>query len=94
MKEPLSDRLCRLRTAKRLSVKEAAERIGVPVTTYREWEHGRKIVGEPYVQIARVFEVSVYELITGEKTSSSDISKIVDVIEQEIKKLKVTLLSN
>lgn len=93
MNETLSDRLRRLRTLKGFSVKEVAEQIKVPLTTYREWEHGRKIVGEPYVELARVFEVSVYEMITGEKTLSNDVIRSFELIEIELKKLKENLLS-
>lgn len=93
MSESLSDRLRRLRTEKGYSVKEVAEAIGVPVTTYREWEHGRKIVGEPYLALSKVFEVSLYELLTGEKTSGFDLSRSFSVIEAELRKMKENLVS-
>lgn len=93
MGESLSSRLKRLRKEKNLSVKDVAEKINVPLTTYREWEHDRKIVGEPYIELARVFEVSVYELITGEKSSGKEVSKSLEIIELELNKLKETLLS-
>ena len=93
MGESLSSRLKRLRKEKNLSVKDVAEKIKVPLTTYREWEHDRKIVGEPYIDLARVFEVSVYELITGEKSSGKEVSKSLEIIEAELNKLKETLLS-
>lgn len=82
-----------MRKEKNLSVKDVAEKIKVPLTTYREWEHDRKIVGEPYIDLARVFEVSVYELITGEKSSGKEVSKSLEIIEAELNKLKETLLS-
>ncbi|MBK8202439.1 MAG: helix-turn-helix transcriptional regulator [Bdellovibrionales bacterium] len=44
-------------------MREAARRIGVPESTYREWEYGRKIRGEPYLQIAKTFGVSIEELL-------------------------------
>lgn len=91
--ESLGDRLKRLRKSKFISVKELSDKIGVPLTTYREWEHGRKIVGEPYIELSRALEVSVYELITGEKNSASDLLKSVEAIENEIKKVKENLLS-
>ena len=87
MGESLSSRLKRLRKEKNLSVKDVAEKIKVPLTTYREWEHDRKIVGEPYIDLARVFEVSVYELITGEKSSGKEVSKSLEIIEAELNKL-------
>lgn len=87
------ERLKRLREGKNLSVKEVADQINVPVTTYREWEHGRKIVGEPYVDLAKAFEISVHELITGQKYGNDGIYKSVEVIEAELKKIKENLLS-
>lgn len=93
MKDSLGKRLRILRNSKNLSIKEVATRIGVPVTTYREWENDRKIVGEPYVDLAKVFEISVYELITGEKGSSEDLSKSFKAIETELSKIKESLLS-
>lgn len=93
MGESLGDRLKRFRLENGFTIKEVAEKIHVPVTTYREWEHNRKIVGEPYVELARIFEVSVYELITGEKTSSVDVSNSFETIERELRKLKENLLS-
>lgn len=93
IKESLGDRLKKLREKKGLSVKEVSDKIGVPLTTYREWEHGRKIVGEPYIELSKVFEVSIYELISGEKSSSTDLVKSVETIELELKKIKENLLS-
>ena len=92
-KESLGERLKKLREKKGLTVKDVSDKIGVPITTYREWEHGRKIVGEPYIQLSKVFEISVYELITGEKASSTELFKSVEVIEIELKKIKQNLLS-
>lgn len=92
-KESLGERLKKLREKKGLTVKDVSDKIEVPITTYREWEHGRKIVGEPYIQLSKVFEISVYELITGEKASSTELFKSVEVIEIELKKIKQNLLS-
>ncbi len=55
-------RLKKLRLAKGWSMKTAAEQIGVPVSTYRDWEYGNSIRGEPYKRIAQIFGVSLEEL--------------------------------
>ena len=88
MQESLGKRLKRLRTLKDLSIKEVALRVGVPQTTYREWENDRKIVGEPYVELAKVFETSVYELITGEARTDQALIASLSNIELEVKKMK------
>jgi transcriptional regulator with XRE-family HTH domain len=67
MNEPMHKRLRRLREARGLSVKEVALRLEVPLTTYREWEYGRAIRGEPYVQLARILGVSLCGLLGAER---------------------------
>jgi len=62
-------RLKRLREERSLNVKEMAAQIGVATSTYRDWEYGRDIKGEPYVKIAEILGVSVYELLTGNAPS-------------------------
>ena len=64
-KEALSERLRRFREDKGLSIKATAQAIGVSVSTYRDWEYGRAILGEPYEQITKVFGVSVSSLLLG-----------------------------
>ena len=91
--ESLGQRLKRLREKNNLSVKEVAQALGIPVTTYREWENGRKIVGEPYPALAELFEVSVYELITGEKGKESNALLCVEAIRAELEKIRSHLLS-
>lgn len=63
--ESLGKRLMRLRTNKNLSQAELARLIGVSSSTYREWELGRDIQGEPYMKLSEILEVSLTELLTG-----------------------------
>lgn len=91
--ESLGERLKKLRAKKGLSVKDVAITIGVPVTTYREWENGRKIVGEPYKQLADILGVSLFELITGEKMAAHSVIDSISCIEDELQKIKNYLLS-
>ena len=65
MKE-LGQRLEKFRRRKQLSVSDCARYLGVSVSTYREWENGRAIKGEPYRLLAELFEVSLSEIICGE----------------------------
>jgi transcriptional regulator with XRE-family HTH domain len=91
--ESLGKRLKRLRTERNLSVKDVAEALEIPVTTYREWENERKIVGEPYPALAKLFGIGVYELITGEKSKDSDALKSIEVIKDELAKITGYLFS-
>ncbi|MES3038380.1 MAG: helix-turn-helix transcriptional regulator [Bdellovibrionota bacterium] len=91
--ESLGKRLKRLREARNLSVKDVADAMGIPVTTYREWENDRKIVGEPYPALAELFEVSVYELITGEKGKGSEVLSSFETIKIELEKIRAHIFS-
>jgi transcriptional regulator with XRE-family HTH domain len=91
--ESLGKRLKRLREAKNLSVKDVADTLQIPVTTYREWENERKIIGEPYPALAELFEVSVYQLITGEKGNDSEVLSSFETIKIELDKIRANLFS-
>src|SRR4051812_20847483 len=84
-------RLRRLRENKKFTMKEVAKRIGVPETTYREWEYGRMIQGQPYVAMASVFGVSLSELLAGKVTHSLEIHEALIQIETAVARLKVEL---
>jgi transcriptional regulator with XRE-family HTH domain len=90
MDRKFSKRLIAFRKNRRLTISEVAERIEVPLTTYREWEYGRAIRGEPYVRLAEVFGVTLYELLTGENptSQSKDILKLLNEIENQQKSLR------
>lgn len=70
-----------------------AEKIRVPVSTYREWEYERAILGEPYQKLAEVFEVSLSELITGTKPQFVKSIERVQGIQRELEELKRELTS-
>jgi transcriptional regulator with XRE-family HTH domain len=66
IQESFHQRLKRIRKQRGLSVRELAQRIGVPISTYREWENGRLIQGPaPYLLIAKTLNVSLHEIFTG-----------------------------
>jgi transcriptional regulator with XRE-family HTH domain len=58
----ISDQLKKLRSKKEYSVTKCAVSIGVSPSTYRDWENGRAIRGEPYTKIASLFSISLSEL--------------------------------
>ncbi len=88
LNETFSARLKRLRKHKGFSQKDVAKKIGVPVTTYREWEYGRLIQGEPYVEIAKALDVTLGELLTGHSPGYEKISQAVENVETAIASLK------
>lgn len=64
-----------------LTMRQAAQLVGVPESTYREWEYGRKIRGvEPYIKIAQAFGVSLDELLGARSTHESSIEQDIEDI--------------
>lgn len=69
-------------------MKELAQQVGVPVSTYREWEYGRAIVGEPYPKLADALRVSLSELLLGEVKGKNEIFTEIRAIEGHLYNLK------
>ena len=65
----ISERLTKLRGQRGLTLREVAEYVGVPTSTYRDWEYGKAIRIEPYVKLAELYEIGVEELLTGKCTT-------------------------
>jgi transcriptional regulator with XRE-family HTH domain len=89
--EPIGERLKRLREKKGLSAIDVAKAINVPPSTYREWEYGRTIRGEPYLKLANVLDVSLYELMTGAPPSIDYNIEMLVQIEKLVKEIRVSL---
>lgn len=89
--EGFSNRLKKFRLSAKLSQREAARRIGVPESTYRAWEYGNAIVGEPYPRIAKAFKITLNELfgLTDDPVKTAD--EKVDQIISELQSLKPNL---
>jgi transcriptional regulator with XRE-family HTH domain len=81
------------RLKKGYTLQEVATLTGIPASTYKEWENGRQIRGEPYLILARTFEVSLQELITGQKAQVGSTLERLDAMITEIETLKKELVS-
>ena len=71
----LAARLRKLRTANGLTIREVANAIQVPISTYRDWEYGKAIRGEPYAKLAKAFNISLEKLILGEEKQNPEVLK-------------------
>lgn len=89
--ESFGTRLKRLRTEKQLTAKQMSLMTGIPLSTYREWENGRQIKGQPYVNLAHALDVSLYELLTGESPPRVDSIELIAKIERDLKILRQAL---
>jgi len=58
----ISEQLKKFRKKADLKIVDCANKIKVSQSTYRDWEQGRSISGEPYLKIAKLFNVSLSEL--------------------------------
>lgn len=91
--ETLGERLQRLRQAARLSQPQLAEAAGVPVTTLRNWEQGRRgMMLETAATVAEALGVTLDEL-AGSDTETQESPRIrshvndVEAIISEVKEL-------
>jgi len=89
--ETLGERLKRYRTEKKLTVDEVARRIGVAPSTYREWEYGREIRGEPYLALAETFGTTLHGILVGSAAGPHETLQEIDEILLRLKKLKADL---
>ncbi len=73
----VANQLKKYRSLSGLSIVDCAGKVGVSQSTYRDWENGRSISGEPYVKIAKVLGVSLSELFgLTPKMISSELNSI------------------
>ena len=86
----LSERLRRLRARKSMSVAEVARAIGVAPSTYREWEEGRQIKGEPYQKLAELYGVTLSEVVIGSGGKMSILDDLRE-IENAVKRIRTHL---
>jgi transcriptional regulator with XRE-family HTH domain len=91
--EEFCKRLRVLRERRGLTARTVAKKAGIPETTYREWEYGRKIQGEEvYLRLSEALEVSLSELMTGKAQSTGEILKAVQSAESALGEVKKLLL--
>lgn len=90
--QAISQKLQMLRRGTRLSVKDVADQLGVAESTYRDWEYGRAIKGEPYVKLAEVFGVSLSELLLPSVTNEKAfVLARIKEIEDALKSIKLSV---
>lgn len=89
--ETFGQRITKLRMQRNLTQREVAEALRIPLSTYKEWEYGRRIQGEgKYVGLSEVFEVSLRTLLTGEPQADKNelLEKVrhASILINEVKK--------
>lgn len=89
----LAKRLREMRHKKGLTIQEVSTQTGIPVSTYKEWENGRQIRGEPYLLLAQTYQVSLHEILTGEKGQANQLLEKLEEMERRIQDIKKDLIS-
>lgn len=92
-KEEVHQRLKRLRQEKELTATEMAKLIGVPQSTYLDWESGRGMKLPPFQKIGQVLAISVTELMIGEKPPLQEVSEALRKIEEIAREVRSLLSS-
>ena len=87
----IGKRLKAHRILKGLSIQDAAGRIGVAASTYREWENGRAITGNPYSKISATLDIGVYKILGIEDESKEALFNCLIELEKSIQNLKKNL---
>lgn len=82
----ISTILKKKRAAKGLSAKDVAAKLNVAESTYRDWENGRNIQGEPYLKISEVLDIPLGTLLGVENL---DVVKILDELDEITNKVKI-----
>lgn len=86
--DSLSKRLKFHREIKGLSIRDVAAIVKVSPSTYRGWEFGAEIKGEPYFILSSLYNVSLNYLLTGKMSS---IEKQLELIEKAIREIKMEM---
>jgi transcriptional regulator with XRE-family HTH domain len=91
--ETFHQRLRRLRKNSGFTIRDLAKKISVPESTYREWEYGRGVRGQPYLKLADALEVSVYELLGGSAKNKASVMARFHDVEKAVSALGIELMS-
>ena len=94
MKEAFHERLVKMRKFRNLSAKEVADFIEVPASTYRDWENGKGLRIPPYQKISQLLNVSLSELITGERSELSKTIRLLEELEEKMREIKFKIVTS
>lgn len=92
--DTIGKRLRRFRLRKGLTQSEVARLAGLSPSTYRDWEYGTPIKGEPYLKLAMVLEVSLLTLMTGAPTQESALLEHLRELDDLVQKIRKTAVSS
>lgn len=90
----IGPRLQKFRVRAGRTARDIAREISVAESTYRAWEAGRAIRGEPYLRLAKALKISLHELFGDEPTNAPEIDATIKRLEgvlEELRKIRAHL---
>lgn len=90
----ISEKIKKRRFELGLTAKDVAMQLNVAESTYRDWENGRKIQGEPYVQLSKILNLPLASLFGIEQSSEVIQLKMdIDQLSEQVNSIRSRLLS-
>lgn len=86
----LMSQIQNLRYRKKWSVSMAARKLNIAISTYREWEKGRKIPAEALVKIANLYEMPLSYFSNRPELKDENLKKAIYYFEAGLEYLKNT----
>lgn len=81
----IAKKIRELRIERKMTLKETAKHLEVPVSTYRDWEYGRKIPADAAIKLAEIFDVPM-SIFSGRGVSrDADLERAVALMEEALK---------
>ncbi len=81
----IAQRIRKLRLERKMTLKETANLLDVPVSTYRDWEYGRKMPADAILKLSEAFDVPITVFTHREMNPGSDLQRAIDLIEEALK---------
>jgi transcriptional regulator with XRE-family HTH domain len=93
--ETFAQRITKQRLNLGLTQREVAQALKIPLSTYKEWEYGRRVQGEGvYVKLSEVLEMNLRTLLTGEVlVDRHNLVQKVQIAAKQMEEVKRSLLS-
>jgi transcriptional regulator with XRE-family HTH domain len=91
--ESVHQRLKRVREQKGLTAKAVAKLVGVPQSTYLDWENGRGLKLPPLQKLCQVLAISVTELLINEKPPLAIVTSELEEVELKLREVRSLLSS-
>lgn len=80
----LAQKIRQLRLERKLTLKETAKCLNVPVSTYRDWEYGRKMPADVILKLAEIFGVPMTAFAKRE-LPGADLQRAIDLMEEALR---------